>query len=234
MLIVALILAVIGLVALVAAVITGDEVIAWVCIGASGLGVVLLIVDAIRDRSRRRAELPAVVPGAVTESETTEVIEPVVEDETVTAAEDSDEEATPDTAAESDSAEDVADDISEEVLSEDHPEELVYDDPDYDTPSDDEAEFPEPAEEAAIHTVSEDDVAAEEDDVDGELTGDETGGAQDPEGDEYATEVRYTPSPEGSADTVVYSYSEISETEISETDIGETEDPQAGDDRRDQ
>jgi len=52
MLIIALGLAVIGLAALVFAVVTGSEVIAWVCIGASVLGVVLLIVDALRERQR--------------------------------------------------------------------------------------------------------------------------------------------------------------------------------------
>ena len=52
MLIVALVLAVIGLAALVTAVVTSNELIAWVCIGASVIGVVLLIVDAVRDRSR--------------------------------------------------------------------------------------------------------------------------------------------------------------------------------------
>ena len=55
MLIVALGLAVIGLAALVFAVITGNELIAWVCIGASVLGVVLLIVDALQERQRRGA-----------------------------------------------------------------------------------------------------------------------------------------------------------------------------------
>ena len=49
MLIVALVLALIGLVSLVTAVVTSNELIAWVCIAASVLGVVLLIVDAIRD-----------------------------------------------------------------------------------------------------------------------------------------------------------------------------------------
>lgn len=56
MLIVALVLAVIGLAALVTAVVTSNELIAWVCIAASVIGVVLLIVDAIRDRSRNTAE----------------------------------------------------------------------------------------------------------------------------------------------------------------------------------
>ncbi|MET0450207.1 MAG: DUF308 domain-containing protein [Mycobacterium sp.] len=52
MLIVALVLAVIGLAALVTAVVTSNEMIAWVCIGASVIGVLLLIVDALRERSR--------------------------------------------------------------------------------------------------------------------------------------------------------------------------------------
>jgi hypothetical protein len=53
MLIIALVLAVIGLAALVVAVVTSNELIAWVCIGASVIGVLLLIVDAVRDRSAR-------------------------------------------------------------------------------------------------------------------------------------------------------------------------------------
>ena len=53
MLIIALVLALIGLVALVFAVVTSNELVAWVCIGASVLGVVLLIVDALRERQGR-------------------------------------------------------------------------------------------------------------------------------------------------------------------------------------
>ena len=53
MLIVALVLAVIGLAALVTAVVTSNELIAWVCIAASVIGVLLLIIDALRDRSNR-------------------------------------------------------------------------------------------------------------------------------------------------------------------------------------
>ena len=68
MLIVALVLAVIGLAALVTAVVTGNEVVAWVCIGTSGLGVLLLIVDAVRERAQR---IPA---GAATAAESTAVI----------------------------------------------------------------------------------------------------------------------------------------------------------------
>jgi hypothetical protein len=55
MLIIALVLALIGLVALVFAVVTSNELVAWVCIGASVLGVVLLIIDAVRERQRPRA-----------------------------------------------------------------------------------------------------------------------------------------------------------------------------------
>lgn len=84
MLIVALVLAVIGLAALVTAVVTSNELIAWVCIGASVIGVVLLIVDALRERSRRTAtdteatDTGATEPDAepaVVESHETEVIE---------------------------------------------------------------------------------------------------------------------------------------------------------------
>ena len=55
MLIIALVLALIGLVALVFAVVTSNELVAWVCIGASVLGVMLLIVDAVRERQQRDA-----------------------------------------------------------------------------------------------------------------------------------------------------------------------------------
>ncbi len=55
MLIIALVLALIGLVALVFAVVTSNELVAWVCIGASVLGVVLLIIDALQERQRRAA-----------------------------------------------------------------------------------------------------------------------------------------------------------------------------------
>jgi hypothetical protein len=58
MLIVALVLAVIGLAALVTAVVTSNELIAWVCIAASVVGVVLLIIDALRERSKGEASEP--------------------------------------------------------------------------------------------------------------------------------------------------------------------------------
>jgi hypothetical protein len=65
MLIIALVLAVIGLAALVTAVVTGNAVIAWICIAASVVGVVLLIVDAVRERSRKPA-VPATATGTGT------------------------------------------------------------------------------------------------------------------------------------------------------------------------
>jgi biopolymer transport protein ExbB/TolQ len=55
MLIIALVLALIGLVALVFAVVTSNEVVAWVCIVASVIGVVLLTIDALRERRARAA-----------------------------------------------------------------------------------------------------------------------------------------------------------------------------------
>ena len=55
------------------------------------------------------------------------------------------------------------------VAAEDHPEELVSDDPESDTPDDDEPELPEPAEEAALHTVDENESPVDEDaDLDAE------------------------------------------------------------------
>jgi hypothetical protein len=62
MLIIALVLAVIGLAALVFAVVTSNELVAWVCIGASVLGVVLLIIDALRERQRREAGVATETP----------------------------------------------------------------------------------------------------------------------------------------------------------------------------
>lgn len=55
MLVIALVLAVIGLAALVFAVVTSNALVAWVCIGASLLGVLLLIVDALRERRAHTA-----------------------------------------------------------------------------------------------------------------------------------------------------------------------------------
>jgi hypothetical protein len=68
MLIISLVLAVIGLAALVFAVITSNELVAWVCIGASVLGVVLLIVDALQERRRREAGPASHEPDVVGDS----------------------------------------------------------------------------------------------------------------------------------------------------------------------
>ena len=95
MLIIALVLALIGLVALVFAVVTSNELVAWACIVASVLGVVLLIIDALRERSRRDAgveedateegaadadeeavEYPEEVPGEATEASEAETETP--------------------------------------------------------------------------------------------------------------------------------------------------------------
>ena len=69
MLIISLVLAVIGLAALVFAVITSNELVAWVCIGASVLGVVLLIIDALQERQRREAGAASHRPGSADGSE---------------------------------------------------------------------------------------------------------------------------------------------------------------------
>jgi hypothetical protein len=63
MLIIALVLALVGLVALVFAVVTSNELVAWVCIAASVLGVVLLIIDAVQERRRRDAGAGGKVEG---------------------------------------------------------------------------------------------------------------------------------------------------------------------------
>lgn len=59
MLIIALVLALVGLAALVAAVVTSNELIAWVCIGASVIGVLLLIADALRSRGAKAQDSEA-------------------------------------------------------------------------------------------------------------------------------------------------------------------------------
>lgn len=103
MLVIALVLAVIGLAALVFAVVTSNALVAWVCIGASVLGVLLLIVDALRER---RANTPAVeapldARDAVEESEVPAVDDDDVDIESSEAAEvDFDAEAADETADE--------------------------------------------------------------------------------------------------------------------------------------
>ena len=159
MLLVSLILAVVGLVALVAAVITNNEMIAWVCIGASSLGVILLIVDAIRERTVRPPS------GALTASDdaeyspdadfSTDVVETDAEYST---------DVVETNVVESDVVETnvVETDVFETdvVETEDHPEELVHDEPEYDMPDDDEPydngpQYAEPAEQSAMHVIDE-------------------------------------------------------------------------------
>jgi hypothetical protein len=90
MLIVALVLAVIGLAALVTAVVTSNELIAWVCIAASVIGVVLLIVDALRERSKGDASDAPAEPAA----EEPEVAEDYPEEAPVAEDDESDTETT--------------------------------------------------------------------------------------------------------------------------------------------
>lgn len=150
MLIVALVLAVIGLAALVTAVVTSNEVVAWVCIAASALGVVLLIIDAVRERTHGRlAALAAEADedAAADSADDAEFVEyndhtAVIETDAVT---------------ETDGRTEIIDPVvvAPVVVAEDHPEELVHDEPEYDVPSDDEPEFAASAEESAIHIVDE-------------------------------------------------------------------------------
>jgi len=160
MLIVALVLAVIGLAALVTAVVTSNEVVAWVCIAASVLGVILLIVDAIRERQNR-------VPDGAVAAPTEEPDEPE-ESATADAVAYSEEESADSTYSTFD-ADYPEESLDEEIAAEDHPEEVVSDDPESDIPDDDEPELPEPAEEAAVHTVDETEPPADDvDDLDAE------------------------------------------------------------------
>jgi len=165
MLLVSLILAVVGLVALVAAVITNNEMIAWVCIGASSLGVILLIVDAIRERTVRPAA------GALTASDDAEYSTDVVEaDAEYSTDADYSTDVVESGVVETDGVEtDVVetDGVETDVVystdvveTEDHPEELVHDEPEYDMPEYaepeyDEPEYAEPAEQSAMHVIDE-------------------------------------------------------------------------------
>ena len=150
MLIVALVLAVIGLASLVTAVVTSNELVAWVCIGASAVGVILLIVDAVRERKASRLEVPAATvedaePPFIADAENTEIIESTeFSDSTQVIETTADTEVLTDPELPSD---------ADELAAEDHPEELVHDEPEYDMPSDDEPEYSASAEESAIHIV---------------------------------------------------------------------------------
>ena len=153
MLLVSLILAVVGLVALVAAVITNNEMIAWVCIGASSLGVILLIVDAIRERTVRPPS------GALTASDDADYSTDVVETDAEYSTDVVETDVVESDVVESDVVEtDVVE--TDVVETEDHPEELVHDEPEYDMPDDDEPydngpQYAEPAEQSAMHVIDE-------------------------------------------------------------------------------
>jgi hypothetical protein len=109
MLIIALVLAVIGLAALVFAVVTSNELVAWVCIGASVLGVVLLIIDALRERQRREAGPAAEESGAAADHDSHDGGEAA--DYSTEALDEGDEPSpTADSAAESGAADSVSDD----------------------------------------------------------------------------------------------------------------------------
>ncbi|OBY31371.1 hypothetical protein [Mycolicibacter kumamotonensis] len=87
MLIIALVLAAIGLAALVFAVVTSNALVAWVCIGASLLGVLLLIVDALRER--RRISPPAAPEAVEADGDSEAVVDAVdIEDMAADADED--------------------------------------------------------------------------------------------------------------------------------------------------
>lgn len=142
MLIVALVLAVIGLAALVTAVVSSNEIVAWVCIGVSAIGVILLVVDAVRDRQRRAATTAGVAGTAAlvgTSTETIEFEESPADEEVIEAVEPdlavdsgplSEQRAEIETQTETDTAAEV---VTSEVLAEDHPEEVVHDEPEFDT-----------------------------------------------------------------------------------------------------
>ena len=162
MLIVALALAVIGLAALVTAVVTSNEIVAWVCIAASAIGVILLVVDAVRERAARRAGVLRGTAGE--EAETTEVIGGGGDTEIIEAAGETEIiEAIEDVESDADLEADADTELEAEIAVEDHPEELIHDEPEYDTYSDDEPEYPQPAEESALHTVGDDEAAVDPD-----------------------------------------------------------------------
>lgn len=162
MLIVALALAVIGLAALVTAVVTSNEIVAWVCIAASALGVILLVVDAVRERQGKRAA--ALTAGAVGGAGATEVIDGAGVTEII-------EPVAADAEIDPGVERDLDTELEAEIAVEDHPEEVVHDEPEYDTYSDDEPEYPQSAEESALHTVIEDETAEVEVDEIDEVTG---------------------------------------------------------------
>lgn len=211
MLIVALVLAVVSLAALVTAVVTSNEAIAWACIGLAALGILILIVDAIRDRHQRPVAPAETASGrteVMTSVETTEVIEaeaPDVDEDDLPDGEFPDSElADDDYPDEPDGSAELVDypDFDELEAAEDHPDEVIDDDPEDDTPSDDEPAYPVPAEEAAVHVVAESD-----------------------------TEVLEEPSAEDHSPTIVYagSYSDESSTVTESYVVVDSDDAVPGD-----
>lgn len=61
----ALVMAIIGPAALMTAFVTGNEVIGWACIGASVIGLALLIVDTLHARQQRDAPSAATTDGVL-------------------------------------------------------------------------------------------------------------------------------------------------------------------------
>lgn len=182
MLIVALVLAVIGLAALVTAVVTSNELVAWVCIAASVLGVILLIVDAIRERqSRAPADAAPPPPAEAAEPQPEPEPEPGPEEPATGDAVAYSEEDGVDATYSTFDADYPDESLEVEVAAEDHPDEVVSDDPESDLPDDDEPELPEPAEEAALHTVedTEPEVSDDIDELDAENNEDTPSGEPD-------------------------------------------------------
>ncbi|BBY60499.1 hypothetical protein [Mycolicibacterium sarraceniae] len=139
MLIVALVLAVIGLAALVTAVVTSNELVAWVCIAASVIGVILLVIDAIRERQSRRG----------TDSEATTV-----------AADATESSATAETTAYSETDEAV--DSTYSTFDADYPDDATAEVPVDQEPAIDEALEPAAADEPAADEPAAEEPAAEE------------------------------------------------------------------------
>lgn len=209
MLVVALVLAVVSLAALVTAVVTGNEAIAWACIGLSALGILILIVDAVRDRHHRAAAPPE------PQSDRTEIIAPVEATEVIEAGvPDVDDDELPDgefpdgELADDEYPDDYPDepeaaelvdypDFDELEAAEDHPDEVIADDPEADTFSDDEPEYPVPAEEAAVHVVAESDIEFAESD---------TEVLEEPSAEDHSTTIVYAGASSDESSTVTESY----------------------------
>ncbi len=229
MLIIALVLAVVSLAALVTAVVTSNEVIAWVCIGLSALGM-----SAAHRRCDPRPQPAAggrrlgpdggpapvaprpVSAGSVsTGSMSADPPTPTMPtpdadayDAEVADYPDTDDESIPGT-------------LDEQIRVEDHPDEILYDEPDDDTPSDDEPVYPPAAEEAAIHIVTEDEdaltVTEDEDAIADAIDYSES--SAEPYPDDSATVVVYAGEPYPDEAATVISADEPEEDGSGESDV---------------